>query len=199
MVSVIENTNSERPDVMDSFLFLSFNNNVLAQDTDWIDYTSNSSSNNKSNFTTKIPSSWQITEDRLRQANQTVDNVVFLSPKEGPNDLFQENIVFSIQNRTGNISLTDSTDTRDIVEKLDAQYNEFSFENQSSIIMDDLKISAESIIYSFKDSGLSFKTKQVFLTTENDIYIFSLLAEQDQFDNYVTIFDKVLRNIRLTN
>lgn len=199
LVSAIENPNSESPDVMDSFLFLSFNNNVLAQDTDWIDYTSNSSSNNRSNLTTKIPSSWQITEDRLRQANQTVDNVVFLSPKEGPNDLFQENIVFSIQNRTGNISLEDSTDTRDIVEKLGAQYNEFSFENQSSIIMDDLKIPAESIVYSFKDSGLSFKTKQVFLTTENDIYIFSLLAEQDQFDKYVTIFDKVLSNIRLIN
>jgi hypothetical protein len=186
-------------EAIESF-FLSFNNNVLAQETDWINYTSNSSSGERSNLTTKIPSDWQFTEDRIRQANQTTDNIVFLSPKEGPNDLFQENIVLSIQKRTSNISMeNNSVNTQDIVEKLGAQYNEFGFENKSSTIIDNLKIPAESIVYSFRDAGLSFKTKQVFLTTENSIYIFSLLAEQNQFDKYVIVFDQVLKNIRLTN
>ena len=200
LVSPVENSNPEIAEAINSFI-LSFNNNVLAQaqETEWIDYTSNSSSDERSNLATRIPSGWQITEDKIRQANQTIDSIVFLSPKEGPNDLFQENIVLSIQKRTSNISMEDSVNTQDIVEKLGAQYNEFSFENKSSTIIDNLKIPAESIVYSFRDAGLSFKTKQVFLTTENSIYIFSLLAEQNQFDKYVIVFDQVLRNIRLTN
>lgn len=200
LMSPVENSNPEIAEAINSFI-LSFNNNVLAQaqETEWIDYTSNSSSDERSNLATRIPSGWQITEDKIRQANQTIDSIVFLSPKEGPNDLFQENIVLSIQKRTSNISMEDSVNTQDIVEKLGAQYNEFSFENKSSTIIDNLKIPAESIVYSFRDAGLSFKTKQVFLTTENSIYIFSLLAEQNQFDKYVIVFDQVLRNIRLTN
>ena len=200
LVSTIENSNPEIADSISSF-FLSFNNNVLAQETDWINYTSNSSSSSdeRSNITTKIPPGWQITEDRISQSNQTTDSIVFLSPKESPSDLFQENIVLSIQKPTNNISLEDSINTQDIVEKLGSQYNEFSFENMSSTIIGDFKKPAESVVYSFRDLGMSFKAKQVFLTSERGIYIFSLLAEQNQFDEYVNVFDQVLKNIRLTN
>lgn len=197
--STIDNLNPQREVEMNSFFF-SFSNNVLAQETDWINYTSNNSSDGRSNLTTKIPPGWQITEDRLRQGNQTTDSIVFLSPKEGPNDLFQENIVLSIQKPTNNISVEDnSVNTQDIVEKLGSQYNEFSFDNMSSTIIDNFKKPVESIVYSFTDAGLSFKAKQVFLTSESGIYIFSLLAEQNQFDKYVNVFDQVLRNIRTTN
>lgn len=197
--STIDNLNPQREVEMNSFFF-SFSNNVLAQEIDWINYTSNNSSDGRSNLTTKIPPGWQITEDRLRQGNQTTDSIVFLSPKEGPNDLFQENIVLSIQKPTNNISVEDnSVNTQDIVEKLGSQYNEFSFDNMSSTIIDIFKKPVESIVYSFTDAGLSFKAKQVFLTSERGIYIFSLLAEQNQFDEYVNVFDQVLKNIRLTN
>jgi hypothetical protein len=194
----MENLNPQRAVENDSFFF-SFGNNALAQETDWINYTSNSSSDGRNNITTQIPPGWQITEDRIRQANQTTDSIVFLSPKEGPNDLFQENIVLSIQKPTNNISVEDSVNTQDIVQKLGSQYNEFIFENMSSIIIGNFKKPAESVVYSFTDAGLSFKAKQVFLTSESGIYIFSLLSEQNQFDNYVNVFDQILRNIRLTN
>ena len=200
LMSPVENSNPEIAEAINSFI-LSFNNNVLAQaqETEWIDYTSNSSSDERSNLATRIPSGWQITEDKIRQANQTIDSIVFLSPKEGPNDLFQENIVLSVQRPTNNISMEDGVDTQDIVEKLGNQYDNFRFENMSSIILDNSKNSAESIVYSFADAGLLFKTKQVFLTTNSGIYIFSLLAEQDQYDKYVIVFDRMLKNIKLTN
>jgi archaellum component FlaF (FlaF/FlaG flagellin family) len=202
LVSTIENSNPEIAEAINSF-FLSFSNNVLAQETNWINYTSNSSSSSdekSNNLTTKIPPGWQITEDRISQSNQTTDSIVFLSPKEGPNDLFQENIVLSIQKPTNNISLEDnSVNTQEIVEKLGSQYNEFSFENMSSTIIGNFKKPAESVVYSFRDLGLPFKAKQVFLTSEGGIYIFSLLAEQNQFDEYVNVFDQVLKHIRLTN
>ncbi len=199
-VNMIENPNSESTKI--DFSFIYFNNNALAQktvsqETGWINYTSNNSDG--SNLNTKIPTGWQIIEDKTRQVNQTTNNIVFLSPKENPSDLFQENIVLSVQRPTNNISIEDGVDTQDIVEKLGNQYDNFRFENMSSIILDNSKISAESIVYSFADAGLLFKTKQVFLTTNSGIYIFSLLAEQDQYDKYVIVFDRVLKNIKLTN
>lgn len=197
LVNMFENLDSELAEI--DFSFIYFNNSALAQetgsqDTVWINYTSNNSG-----LSTKIPAGWQAIEDIAEQINQTTDNIVFLSPKENPNDLFQENIVLSVQIPTNNISMGDGVNTQDIVEKLGNQYNDFRFENMSSIIMDNFKNPAESIMYSFSDAGLSFKTKQVFLTTGSGIYIFSLLAEQNQFDKYVIVFDKVLANIKLTN
>lgn len=199
-VNMIENPNSESTKI--DFSFIYFNNSAFAQETvsqetGWINYTSNNSDG--SNLNTKIPTGWQIIEDKTRQVNQTTNNIVFLSPKENPSDLFQENIVLSVQRPTNNISMEDGVDTQDIVEKLGNQYDNFRFENMSSIILDNSKNSAESIVYSFADAGLLFKTKQVFLTTNSGIYIFSLLAEQDQYDKYVIVFDRVLKNIKLTN
>lgn len=191
-VNMIENPNSEIAEI--GFSFIYSNNKAFAQETVWINYTSNNS-----NLSTKIPTEWQVIEDRTEQINQTTYNIVFLSPKENPNDLFQENIVLSVQRPTNNISMEDGVNTQDIVEKLGNQYNDFKFENMSSVILNNFKNPAESITYSFSDKGLSFKTKQVYLTTGTGIYIFSLLAEQNQFDKYVLVFDKVLANIRLTN
>ena len=197
---MFENPNSERHEI--DFSFIYFNNNALAQETvsqetGWINYTSNNKDGSKLN--TIIPAGWQIIEDKTRQINQTSYNIVFLSPKENPSDLFQENIVLSVQSPTDNISMEDGVRTQDIVEKLGNQYDDFRFENMSSIILDNSKNSAESIVYSFADAGLLFKTKQVFLTTTSGIYIFSLLAEQDQYDKYVIVFDRVLKNIKLTS
>jgi hypothetical protein len=202
LVNMIENPNSERTEIDFSFIYL--NNSALAQqtvsqETGWINYTSNN--RDGGNLNTKIPTGWQIIEDKTRQINQTTDSIVFLSPKENPSDLFQENIVLNIQRPTNNISMEDGVgvNTQDIVDKLGNQYNDFRFENMSSIIIDNFKNPAESIVYSFTDAGLSFKTKQVFLTTTSGIYIFSLLAEPDQFDKYAIVFDMVLKNIKLTN
>ena len=200
LVNTIEIPNSEITEI--GFSFIYFNNYTLAQETvsqetGWINYVSNNSDG--INLNTKIPTGWQIIEDKTRQINQTTDNIVFISPKENSSDLFQENIVLSIQRPTNNISVEDGVNTQDIVDKLGNQYNDFRFENTSSIIIDNFKNSAESIVYSFTDAGLSFKTKQVFLTTTNGIYIFSLLAEQDQFDKYAIVFDMVLNNIKFTN
>lgn len=193
LASTIENPNSEITEI--DFSFIKITNKAVAQEMVWNNYTSNNS-----NLSTRIPTGWQVIEDRAEQINQTTtDNIVFLSPKESSNDTFQENIVLSVQRPTNNISMEDGVNTQDIAEKLGNQYNDFRFENMSSIILDNFKNPAESMTYGFSDAGLSFKTKQVFLTTSSGIYIFSLLAEQNQFDKYVIVFDKVLANIKLTN
>jgi len=199
-INTIEYINPAITEIDFSFLFTS--NKVIAQGTGWINYTLDNSSNSNSNnigsaLSTKIPLGWQVTEDKITQTNQTTDIIVFLSPKENSNDLFQENIVLSIQKPANNISMENGVNTQNIVDKLKDQYDEFSFENMSTININSFQAPAESIVYSFSDSGLYFKTKQVFLTTSNGIYIFSLLAEQNEFEKYVDIFNLVLKNIRM--
>ncbi len=168
-------------------------NKALAQETTWSNYTTNDSS-----LSITYPTDWEIVEDRKNDENQTNDIIVFLSPKESPEDLFQENIVMNILMPKNNFTIKESINTQDIVQKLVNQNQGFRIDNISTVHIDNINKSAESITYSFENAGFLFKTKQVFLTMNNNIYIFSLLAEQEKFDKNTLIFDKMLRSIRLS-
>ena len=167
-------------------------NKALAQETTWSNYTTDDST-----LSITYPTNWQIVEDKKNDENQTNDIIVFLSPKENPEDLFQDNIVVNILMSKNNFTINESINTQDIVQKLVNQNQGFRFDNISTIHIDNINKTAESITYSFENAGLLFKTKQIFLTINNNIYIFSLLAEQKEFDKYTLIFDKMLKNIHL--
>ena len=167
-------------------------NKALAQETTWSNYTTDDST-----LSITYPTNWEIVEDKKNNENQTNDIIVFLSPKENPEDLFQDNIVVNILMSKNNFTINESINTQDIVQKLVNQNQGFRFDNISTMHIDNINKTAESITYSFGNAGLLFKTKQIFLTTNNNIYIFSLLAEQKEFDKYTLIFDKMLKNIHL--
>lgn len=167
-------------------------NKVFAQETTWSNYTTD-----ESTLSITYPTDWKIIEDKKNDENQTNDIIVFLSPKENTEDLFQENIVVNILRPKNDLTINESINTQDIVQKLGIQNEGFRFDNISTIHIEGINKPAESIIYSFENAGLLFKTKQVFLTINNNIYIFSLLAEQKEFDKYVLIFDQMLMNVHL--
>jgi hypothetical protein len=169
-------------------------NKVLAQETTWSNYTTD-----EITLSIIYPTDWEIVEDKKNDENQTNDIIVFLSPKENTEDLFQENIVVNILRPKNDLTINESINTQDIVQKLGIQNEGFRFDNTSTIHIDSINKPAESIIYSFENAGLFFKTKQVFLTINNNIYIFSLLAEQKEFDKYELIFDQMLRNVHLAS
>lgn len=173
------------------------NKEALAQELTWTKYTMNNGIDGKLN--TNVPPNWQITEDKKNETGLNTNTAVFISPKENPNDLFQENIVLSIKSFTDNVGSNETVDIQDIIEKLQTQYTKFAFENMSKIKIDSLRNLGDSIVYEFEDSGLVFKTKQVFLTEDKTIYIFSLLAEQKEYSKYSLIFDQVLKSIHLSN
>ena len=168
-------------------------NKTLAQETNWSNYTTDDNT-----LSIIYPTDWKITEDKKNDKNQTSDIIVFLSPKENPEDLFQENIVVNILKPKNNFTINGSINTQDIVQKLANQNQGFRFDNISTIHIDSINKTAESIAYSFENAGFLFKTKQIFLTINNNIYIFSLLADQKEFDKYALIFDKMLMNIHLS-
>ncbi len=167
-------------------------NKALAQETIWSNYTTDDST-----LSIIYPAEWEIVEDKKNDENQTNDIIVFLSPKANPEDLFQENIVLNILRPKNNFTINESINTQDVVQKLVNQNQGFRFDNISTIHIDSINKTAESITYNFENAGFLFKTKQIFLTINNNIYIFSLLTEQKEFDKYILIFDKMLTNVHL--
>ncbi|MBA2267050.1 MAG: hypothetical protein H0W19_01755 [Nitrosopumilus sp.] len=167
-------------------------NKALAQETIWSNYTTDDST-----LSIIYPAEWEIVEDKKNDENQTNDIIVFLSPIANPEDLFQENIVLNILKPKNNFTINESINTQDVVQKLVNQNQGFRFDNISTIHIDSINKTAESITYNFENAGFLFKTKQIFLTINNNIYIFSLLTEQKEFDKYILIFDKMLTNVHL--
>jgi hypothetical protein len=172
------------------------------------DITNSSSSNNdkwlyytdkKENFTTIYPNGWEIVKSKNDDNNQTGYITVFRSPKENLNDTFQENIVISITKPNIDISNNNNEfEIQTIVKKLAINNNDFKLENISNIDINGHH-PGKGIKYSFKKSGIDFKTEQIFSTINNKIYIFSLLTEQKSFENYHPILNFILKNLTLKN
>ena len=181
----------------------SYSNTKLKQNI-----TNSSSSNNdkwlyytdkKENFTTTYPNGWEIVKSKNEDNNQAGDITIFRSPKENLNDTFQENIVISITKPNIDISNNNNEfEIQTIVKKLAVNNNDFKLENISNIDING-DHPAKGIKYSFKKSGIDFKTEQIFSTINNKIYIFSLLTEQKSFENYYPILNFMLKNLTLKN
>lgn len=196
LVNLTFESNSEEDKAEFSSFFLGNKEGAFAQELRWTNYTIDGGIDGKLN--TNVPTGWLITEDKKNETGLTTNTAVFISPKENPNDLFQENIVLSIKSFTDNIVSNETANIQDIIEKLQSQYTMFVFDNMSKTKIDSLKNLGDSIVYEFKDSGLLFKTKQVFLTEDKTIYIFSLLTEQKEYNKYSLIFDQVLKSIHFS-
>jgi hypothetical protein len=168
--------------------------NSSSNNAKWLHYT-----DRKENFTTIYPNGWEIVKGKNNDNNQTGHITVFKSPKENPNDTFQENIVISITKPNIDISNNNNEfEIQTIVKKLAINSNDFKLENTSNIDINGHH-PGKGIKYSFKKSGIDFKTEQIFSTINNKIYIFSLLTEQKSFENYHPILDFMLKNLTLKN
>ena len=160
----------------------------------WLYYT-----DKKENFTIIYPNEWEIVKSKNNDNNQTGHITIFRSPKENLNDTFQDNIVISIIKPNRDISNNNNDfEIQTIVKKLAINNNDFKLENISTIDINGHH-SGKGIKYSFKKSGIDFTTEQIFSTINNKIYIFSLLTEQDSFENYHPILDFMLKNLTLKN
>jgi hypothetical protein len=181
----------------------SYSNTKIKQDI-----TSSSSTNNvkwlyytdkKENFTIIYPNEWEIVKSKNNDNNQTGHITIFRSPKENLNDTFQDNIVISIIKPNRDIPNNNNDfEIQTIVKKLAINNNDFKLENISTIDING-NHSGKGVKYSFKKSGIDFTTEQIFSTINNKIYIFSLLTEQNSFENYHPILNFMLKNLTLKN
>jgi hypothetical protein len=182
-------------DVYSQFPNTKINQNLTNNNNDnskWVHYI-----DKKENFTTIIPKEWEIIKSKNNESNQTGHITIFRSPKENPNDIFQENIVISIKKTDKNITNNNNFQIQTIIKKLASDNKDFKLENISSINIDDNQ-TGKSIKYSFKKLEIDFKTEQVFSIANNKIYIFSLLAVQKTFEKYTPILNFILKNFKIT-
>jgi hypothetical protein len=182
-------------DVYSQFPNTKINQNLTNNNIDnnkWVHYI-----DKKENFTTIIPKEWEIIKSKNNESNQTGHITIFRSPKENPNDIFQENIVISIIKTDKNITNNNNFQIQTIIKKLASDNKDFELENISSINIDDNQ-TGKSIKYSFKKLEIDFKTEQVFSIANNKIYIFSLLAVQKTFEKYTPILNFILKNFKIT-
>lgn len=176
----------------------------------WLTYT-----DNNLNISFIYPKSWELinspnninNNNSLNQNKNNNNNSgngvesftwILKSPKENVNDSFQENIVINLLKFKNGFLDKNNLDQKQIIEKLEKKNANFIFNNSSSMKIGD-NHTAESITYSFNNSGLSFKTKQIFSITKNNILIVSVLGEQKSFDLYLPIFDRIVKNISVKN
>jgi hypothetical protein len=182
-------------DVYSQFPNTKINQNLTNNNNDnskWVHYI-----DKKENFTTIIPKEWEIIKSKNNESNQTGHITIFRSPKENPNDIFQENIVISIKKTDKNITNNNNFQIQTIIKKLASDNKDFKLENISSINIDDNQ-TGKRIKYGFKKLGIDFKTEQVFSIANNKIYIFSLLAVQKTFEKYTPILNFILKNFKIT-
>jgi hypothetical protein len=179
----------------------SYSNTKIKQDitsstnnVKWLYYT-----DKKENFTIIYPNEWEIVKSKNNDNNQTGHITIFRSPKENLNDTFQDNIVISIIKPNRDIPNNNNDfEIQTIVKKLAINNNDFKLENISTIDING-NHSGKGVKYSFKKSGIDFTTEQIFSTINNKIYIFSLLTEQNSFENYHPILNFMLKNLTLKN
>jgi hypothetical protein len=159
----------------------------------WSNYT-----DKKDNFTTIYPNTWKIIEGKNNDSNQNGSITIFRSPKENLNDTFQDNIVISIIKTDKNTPDNNSIEIQTIIKKLETKNKDFKLENFSVADIGN-KQTGKSIKYGFENLGINFKTEQIFSTTNDKVYILSLLAEQKTFEKYSQIFNHMLKNTTLKN
>lgn len=94
LVNLILEPNAEENKIQ--YPFISLDKKALAQEVKGTNYTMGSGADSD-RLITNVPPGWQITEDRQDDPALITNTVVFVSPKDNPNDLFQENIVLSIK------------------------------------------------------------------------------------------------------
>ncbi len=162
-------------------------------DNKWIPYT-----DKIQNYTTMIPKNWAIIKGKTSEGTQNESITIFRSPKENPEDKFQENIVISIKKMSKNGNDNNSFQIQSIINKLANNNKDFKLEKISTIVIGQNQ-TGKSIEYSFNNLGLNFRTEQVFSFDHNKIYIFSLLAEQNTFVKYASILKFIIENFRILN
>ncbi len=152
----------------------------------------------KENYTTVYPNEWKVIKGENNDNNQNGSITIFRSPKENPNDTFQDNIVISIIKSDNSTSDNNNFQMQPIIKKLEMRNKDFKLENFSVINIGN-KQTGKSIKYGFNSVGINFKTEQIFSNMNNKTYIFSLLAEQKTFEKHSQIFNHMLKNIVLNN
>jgi hypothetical protein len=144
-----------------------------------------------SNYSIEYPENWE-----LNKSGQMGTNFILLSPLTSDQDQFKENVNLLIQDLTGyNLDLD--------------QYVEISEGQVNTMITDGNIIESERIsnsdinyhklIYTGKQGIYDLKFEQYFWVIENKAYVLTLTTEEEQFDSFQKIGERILNSFEIRN
>jgi hypothetical protein len=137
-------------------------------------------------FSIKYPETW------VKQLNPNI--MVFLSPKEGVMDMFQENV---------NVILQDLSRQPMTIEQYTALTKKQVIDNfgEASILsLKDVTIagqSAKELIYNMNYQGKNLKVKQSWLIKGSSSYLLTYTAEPEQYAKYDNLATEMIKSFKL--
>ncbi len=146
----------------------------------WVEYE-----NKQANFKISHPEGWTVTEEQSLW--------MFLAPKEGADDDFQENVNFIIQD------ISSQPMTLDEFTKLSIdQYSSMPEVVQVLSVKDATLASqkAKVVLLTMQYLGMDLKLKQYWFVKKNVAFLLTFTARQSTFDRYEADGTKVMESFR---
>ena len=134
----------------------------------WLNY-----SDHNLKFSIKYPDTW------IKQPNQNI--MVFLSPKEGVMDMFQENVNVILQN------LSRQPMTIEQYTEVTKKHVVDNFGTSAIVSLKNVTIaelSGMELIYNMNYQGKKLKVKQCWVIRNNNAYLLTYTAEPEQYNKY---------------
>ena len=152
---------------------------LFGQTEDWKSYS-------KEDYTIKYPKDWELDE-----SGQLGTNFILLSPTSSEQDQFRENVNLLIQDLTGyNLNLDKFVEiSEDQIKKM---ITDGKILNSKRI--KDKGLNYQKVIFLGKPENINLKFEQYYWVVENKAFVLTLTCEENQFDNYKTMGEKILNS-----
>ncbi|MDG1477069.1 MAG: PsbP-related protein [Vicingaceae bacterium] len=137
---------------------------------------------NKDNYAIKYPGDWE-----LNQSGKLGTSFILFSPLSDEQDQFKENVNLLIQDLTGhNLNLD--------------QYTEVSVNQIKTVLTGAELIESKridnyhNVIYTAKQGSFDLKFEQYYWVKNNKAYVLTLTCEENQFDAFKMVGEKMLNS-----
>ena len=134
------------------------------------------------------PQTWQ-TEKR---DDFLISGIIFISPLEHSQDIFQERVSVFVENLVSDTSL--SKYTAESIAEI-KRFSDPKITNAETSVLGNYE--ARSVIYEGEDEGLSVKKMQVWTVFDNKAYTITYTAQSDRFKNYLPIVRQIIASFDL--
>lgn len=158
------------------------NLSLWGQTADW-------NSHENKNYSIEYPKDWELDE-----SGQMGTSFILFSSLSSQRDLFKENVNLLVQDLTGyNLDLEKFVEvSEDQIEKMLSNGKIIESER---VPMETL--SYHKVIYSGKQGEFDLKFEQYYWVVEDRAYVLTFTCEEDQFDTYKPIGEKILNTFKL--
>ena len=163
-------------------LILTVNIFLFGQTKDW-------NSLNKKDYSINYPKDWELNESR-----QMGTSFILFSPLSSQQDRFRENVNLVIQDLKGY-----NIDLEKYVEISEGQIKTIVTDGK---IIESKRISNQSqnyhkVIYKGKQGAFNLKFEQYYWVIRDKSYVLTLTCEENQFDYYKVVGEKILNSFKL--